>query len=88
MSVCVVVADDHGARAASHALRELGWGGVHFEAASATAAVRMTYKGRATVLNAARLTPAQVADALDELGPHGFDWRVLEDADPEALPKP
>lgn len=86
MSVCVVVANDEGARAASHALRELGWGGVHFEAASASAAVRMTRKGRATVLNVSGLREDDVAAALAELGSQGFDWREV--ADPATLPTP
>ena len=86
MSVCVVVPDDDGASAASHALRDAGWGGVHFEAASADAAVRMTRKGRATVLNTTRLAETDVAAALAELGAAGFDWRVSRD--PDALPRP
>ncbi len=81
----MVVADDDGARAASHALRDAGWGGVHFEGASAAAAVRMTRKGRATILNASRLDGPDVDGALVELGADGFDWRVAED--PGALPR-
>lgn len=74
MSVCVVVASDAGARTASHALRAIGWGGVHFEA-KPDAAVRMATGGRATVLNVARCSDDEVAVALAELGPTGHDWR-------------
>lgn len=73
-SVCVVVADDHGARVASHALRAAGWGGVHFESNPA-AAVRVAQGGRATVLNVIRSQPDEVDAALTALGPNGFDWR-------------
>jgi hypothetical protein len=71
-----VVDGDDGARAASHALRAAGWGGVHFEANPA-AALRVASGGRATVLNVTRAAPADVDAALaqlDELG-IGHDWR-------------
>jgi hypothetical protein len=74
MSVCVVVANDDGARAASHALRAAGWGGVHFEA-NPSAAVRMTSNGRATVLNVQRANDDEVAAAIEELGAQAYDWR-------------
>ncbi|MEY2425033.1 MAG: hypothetical protein QOI61_605 [Actinomycetota bacterium] len=75
MTVCVVVADDHGARCASHALRAAGWGGVHFES-NPEAAVRVATGGRATVLNTTRAKADDVERALTELGAAGFDWRT------------
>lgn len=75
MSLCVVVADDHGARCASHALRGAGYGGVHFEA-NPEAAVRMTNNGRATVLNVQRADASAVEAAMAELGDAAYDWRI------------
>lgn len=75
MSICVVVSNDDGARAASHALRGAGWGGVHFEA-NPDAAQRVAAGGRATVLNVNRLSPAEADAALAALGDAGHDWRV------------
>ena len=75
MRICIIVADDHGARCASHALRAAGWGGVHFEADPA-AAVRMTHTGRATVLNVSRAEPSAVDAAVAELGADARDWRT------------
>lgn len=75
MSVCVVVADDHGARCASHALRGAGWGGVHFEADPA-AAVRLALGGKPTVLNVSRADASAVEAAIVELGGVAYDWRT------------
>ena len=73
MSVCVVVADDHGARCASHALRAAGWGGVAFETDPA-AATRTATSGRACVLNVSRLDAAAFAPLLTES--FVYDWRA------------
>ena len=72
MSVCIVVADDHGARCASHALRAAGWGGVAFES-DADAAIRTTASGRACVLNTIRLDESAVSEAL---AAGAIDWRT------------
>ena len=71
----MVVADDGGARDASHSLRAAGWGGVHFETNPAAAA-RVALGGRAVVLNVARADESDVTDALATLGDSGHDWRV------------
>ena len=73
MSICVVVADDHGARQASHALRAAGWGGVAFEA-NVDAARRTVDHGRACVLNVSRLADGAADDLLAE--GFAYDWRT------------
>ena len=72
-AVCVVVADDHGARQASHSLRAAGWGGVAFET-NVDAARRTAESGRATILNVSRLDPATVEPLLADA--HTYDWRL------------
>jgi hypothetical protein len=73
LPICVVVADDHGARQASHSLRAAGWGGVAFEA-TVDAARRTVDNGRACVLNVSRLDPSFVEPLLDESW--AYDWRT------------
>jgi hypothetical protein len=73
--LCVVVADDHGARCASHALRGAGWGHVHFEA-KPDAALRLASAGKPVVLNTSRADEADVAAALTEMGAGAYDWRT------------
>ena len=68
-----MVADDHGARQASHALRAAGWGGIAFEA-NVEAARRLAHNGRATVLNVSRLADGEAEALLAE--PWAYDWRT------------
>lgn len=74
MAICVVVADDHGARQASHALRAAGWGGVAFEANVDAAHRTAAEHGRACVLNVSRLADGEADALLAE--PWAHDWRT------------